>query len=56
MSKEPSLSEVLASLGWTHRKENDDQRRTIYNEKGERIGSFDAREAWEHLRRIGAYA
>jgi hypothetical protein len=45
-----SLTEVLASRGWTHRKEKDDQRQTVYSENGERIGSFTAREAWEYLK------
>jgi hypothetical protein len=46
---EQTLSEAIASRGWTHRKENDDQRRTIYNGAGRRLGSFTAREAWDYL-------
>jgi hypothetical protein len=48
-SGEPTLHEALASRGWTSRKENDDQRRTVYGENGERIGSFTAAEAWACL-------
>jgi hypothetical protein len=50
-SDDETLHEAIASRGWTSQKETDDQRRTIYNERGERLGSFDAKEAWEHLRK-----
>lgn len=44
-----TLHEALAARGLTSRKENDAQRRTIYGPMGERIGSFDAHEAWAWL-------
>jgi|SRR5271170_7903743 len=49
--KAPTLDEALASRGWTHRKENDDQRRTIYDAQGNRLGSFTAEEGWAYLYR-----
>jgi hypothetical protein len=44
-----TLHEAIASRGWTSQKETDVQRRTIYSETGERLGSFTAREAWDYL-------
>jgi len=45
-----TLHEAIKARGWTSRKENDVQRRTIYDGKGECLGSFTAAEAWEFLR------
>jgi hypothetical protein len=44
-----SLHEAIAAHGWASRKENDQQRRTIYDGSGNRLGSFDAKEAWAFL-------
>lgn len=43
---EKTLTETLAAIGCSHRKERDDQRRTIYRRDGSRVGSFTAHEAW----------
>lgn len=47
-----TLHEALEARGYTSRKENDAQRRTIYDANGNRVGSFDAHEAWEWLRAL----
>lgn len=48
----PTLHEALAARGLTSRKERDPQRRTVYTLAGERVGSFDAHEAWAYLRQL----
>lgn len=45
-----TLHEALKSLGFTSRKEHDDQRRTIYDKQGQPQGSFTAEEAWAWLK------
>jgi len=47
------LHEALAARGWTSQKERDEQRRTVYDAQGERVGSFTADEAWDYLNRLG---
>jgi hypothetical protein len=49
MSSGQTLHEAIAARGWTSQKDSDDQRRTIYDGQGNRLGSFDAEEAWAHL-------
>lgn len=49
MSRGQTLHEAIAARGWTSQKEADDQRRTIYDDHGVRLGSFDAEEAWTFL-------
>jgi hypothetical protein len=39
-----SLHTLLLEYGFTHKKENDDQRRTIYDKYGNRMGSFTEKE------------
>jgi hypothetical protein len=48
--EQQTLHEAIAARGWRSRKEKDEQRRTIYNHHGQRVGSFTAAEAWAHLR------
>lgn len=46
---EPTLHEALATMGFWSCKENDQQRRTVYDAHGNKIGSFTAAEAWGTL-------
>jgi hypothetical protein len=46
-----SLHDALADHGFTSKKENDDQRRSVYDSNGVKVGSFTAAEAWDWLAR-----
>lgn len=55
--REPTLSDILASLGWRHEPIDDDRRRPnkrrVYDDKGQHVGDLDCFECWALLRQRG---
>ena len=49
-ASEPTLHEALAALGWTSTESAKFQKRDVFNEDGELVGSFTAHETWDFLK------
>ncbi len=48
-----SLSDQLASMGWSHQPSKTRMARDVYDENRQIVGSFTYDECWEHLRKMG---
>lgn len=51
----PTLNEVLRHLGWTRGEIHNHHHWWIFDEHGEPVGTFTARNLWWYLRQIGRY-
>ena len=47
----PTLDEALKRIGWSHEPSKIEGKRDWYDAYGELIGTFDAHEGWDEVRR-----